>query len=634
DDFVKRGTKRGQVAVSFISDLDRREYVVSRDTGGGYFVYDPTTKLRLVEQKNQVVPWLQQHIGVDPGTDLAALFKTTIGVPQGSFTYDFTLAPSNRKSIFDQILKVEEYRRASDNLRDTLRHMETRIVEADRKLAEAEGELKAYDETKREHDVVEQRLKTLESEQEHAIAARDRTGRETEQMGELQRSIETRRGAIERLRVKLELTTGSLATAREAAEQAKTAAKIVDEAREGYESYIGTAGRLVDLERQREARDGLRNRIAAIEHDLIEARSQAMRGQERLSEAATARSELSEVAGKVQEQNTIEQKIAELRERRGEAMSLNRLLENLDRELETLRRRCTALSRQVETAETFREKSSMALSLEKERSLLDEEIARKELALGNYKLKHGHLETLRKDRARLSTELERNQSEIERLEPFTTIAMRVGDNESRQQAQAEKLARLRAEVARDQEMISALESGGVCPLLTEKCLNLKPGESLDSRFRSGLDSRREEIELLHADLNKLAEDVRQARAASAETALLPHLQTETSRLMRELESQHEQVAIIEAEVLLGASVSESDIRQLKARRSEVDRQYRESREAERIFSQAEVLSVEMSEAAKAGEVKKRERDELASRIATLGDIEAQLVEEEDRLKSL
>src|SRR5262245_17203009 len=61
DDFVKRGAKRGQVAVGFISDIDGREYVVTRDTGGGYFVYDPVTKTRLAEQKNQVVPWLRQH---------------------------------------------------------------------------------------------------------------------------------------------------------------------------------------------------------------------------------------------------------------------------------------------------------------------------------------------------------------------------------------------------------------------------------------------------------------------------------------------------------------------------------------------------------------------------------------------
>ncbi len=634
DDFVKRGTKRGQVAVGFVSDLDGREYVVTRDTGGGYFVYDPITKTRLVEQKNQIIPWLQQHIGVDPGTDLSALFKTTIGVPQGTFTYDFTLAPSNRKNIFDQVLKVEEYRKASDNLRDTVRHIEVRIVEADKKLAEAEGELKAYDETKREHEIVEQRLKTLENDQENANAERDRAAREVEHLGELQRKIETQRGAIERLHVKLKLTQGSLSTAREAAEQARAAAMIVETARRGYEDYLATITRLAELERRREARDGLRNGVAAIEHELIEARSQAMRGQERLTEVANAREELAQLAGKAQEQNAIERKIAGLREGRGELLELRRSLESLDRELEKLRQRYAALSKQVESAEAHREKAATAQTLEIERARLDEKIGQKELALGNYKLKREHIETLRRDEARLTAELERTRGEVERLEPLAIVTSQLSGMESRQQAQTEKLAHLRAEFARDQEMILALESGGVCPLLSEKCLNLKPGESLDSRFRSGLESRRNEIETLQSGLIKLVEDVKRSRATAAEAARLPHLESESGRLIRELETQRQQLARIESETSPGASVSESDIQRLRARRSEIEKQVGEAREAERIFNQAQALRGEFGETAKEGEAKKQERDDLFSRIASMGDIEEQLSEAENMLREL
>ena len=166
EDFVKRGEKKGQVVVGFISTLDEREYIVQRDTGGNYFIYDPTTKTRLVEQKNQVVPWLCQHIGVDQGADLATLFKTTIGVPQGTFTYDFTLRPSERKNVFDRILKVDEYRAASDNLRTTLKHIEGQITEADRGIASAEGELKVYDETRREFEELTARARQLAADLE------------------------------------------------------------------------------------------------------------------------------------------------------------------------------------------------------------------------------------------------------------------------------------------------------------------------------------------------------------------------------------------------------------------------------------------------------------------------------------
>src|SRR5262249_14316132 len=158
-------------------------------------------------------PWLCRHLGVDAGTDLAALFKTTIGVPQGAFTYDFTLAPSNRKGVFDQILKVEEYRQASDNLRDTLRHLDNLISEANRKLAEAEGELKSYDETRRLYDEAGARLQSLEVEHAGATAERERVAREALLLDELRRDVEAERRAIEQLRVKLEVKRDSLATA-------------------------------------------------------------------------------------------------------------------------------------------------------------------------------------------------------------------------------------------------------------------------------------------------------------------------------------------------------------------------------------------------------------------------------------
>src|SRR5262245_2113435 len=334
DDFVRRGAKRGQVAVSFLSNCDGREYVVTRDTGGGYYVYDPATKTRLVEQKNQVIPWLRLHIGVDPGTDLAALFKTTIGVPQGTFTHDFNLAPSYRKSVFDQVLKVEEYREASENLRDTFRHLEMRLGAADRKIAEAEGELKAYEETKREYESVEQRLRTLESELEDANSERDRITGEVDELNELQAKISVNRGLIERLHVKHEVIRGSLATARETADEARRAAMTVETARRGHGEYLAAIDKLTELARQREARDALRSQVTSSERDLIGAQSQALNSNERLAEIASAREELQHLAGKVEEQKAIEQQIAGLREGKGELQILLRSLDALGREME------------------------------------------------------------------------------------------------------------------------------------------------------------------------------------------------------------------------------------------------------------------------------------------------------------
>jgi DNA repair protein SbcC/Rad50 len=634
DDFVKRGTKRGQVAVAFVSDLDGREYVVTRDTGGGYHVYDPEIRTRLIEQKNQVVPWLCRHLGVEPGTDLASLFKTTIGVPQGAFTYDFTLPPSNRKSVFDQILKVEEYRRASDNLRDTSRHLDNLIAEAGRKLAEAEGELKSYDETKRLNDEAESRLQSLESEQAATIAERERVAREVDSLDELRRKIDVERRTIEQLNVKLEVKRGSLSSAREGVEQARAATAIIAASRAGHENYLAASSRLVELEKRRDVRNELRARIAAIEHDLIEARSQSRLSEERLNEIAVARDELAKLAEKVERQNSIEAEIAGLREGRGEMQSLERSLAALDRELERLRRRYADLSRQIEHADAQREKAEMAETLEAERARLDAEINRAEVALNNSRLKRDQLESLRKERERLTIELDKNGSEIAKLEPLLAVAGRLADVEVARQNQTEELAKLRAEVARDEEMIHALDRGGVCPLLTEKCLNLKPGESLDSRFRAGLDARRNEIARTQSALAALDADVKQLREAAVETSRLSSLRSDSARLADELGSKKNQIAAIEEEISRAADLDEAELRQLKERRSELEIRLRQSREAERVYGQAEPLRSETHQVVKEGEVKKRERDEISRRLEKLGDIEVRLAEAEGLLRSL
>ncbi|MBS1787259.1 MAG: SMC family ATPase [Acidobacteria bacterium] len=634
EDFIKRGAKRGKVAVSFISDLDEREYTVTRDTGTGYSVYDPTTKTRLVEQKNQVLPWLRQHLKVETDTDLAALFKSTIGVPQGTFTYDFTLSPANRKTVFDQILKVEEYRKASDNLRDTLRHIETRIIEADKQLASAEGELKAYDEIRREHDETAARTATLEIESRTANDERELAFAVVAQFVELLRQVETQRSTIERLRVKLELKKDSLVTARESVEQAAKAAKIVADALTGYQAYQAANARLAELEQQRDARDKLRDRLSVVEHNLIETRSNLKLAEQRLAEVGDAKEQFGKLADKIEQQTAIELAIAELRERRGELQGLQNALATLDRELEKLRQRYTELSKQIETAEAQAKKAAQVDVLEGERSVLDNQITSSELAFGNFKLKRDHLASLKTEAARLAKELEKISRETVKLEKIAAIAARLSELETNQHRETERLAALKAEVARDEEMIRALESGGICPLLTERCLNLKPGESLDSRFRSGLDARRGEIEKLAKVLTAVVEEVRHARTAATEAAKLSHLQAETVRLSAEIETRQRQVAELESETAEGARLSEKEIQQLKTRRGEIEAQLREARDAQKLASQVEVLRNEQAGITAEGESKRAERDRAAKRVAEIGDLEKQFAEAESNLSQL
>ncbi|MFN7926953.1 MAG: SMC family ATPase [Blastocatellia bacterium] len=634
DDFVRRGAKRGQVDISFRSNLDDREYLVHRDTGGGYFVFDVDTKVKLVEQKNQVVGWLKQHIGVEPTTDLSTLFKTTIGVPQGTFTTDFAQSAALRKKTFDQILQVEEYREASDNLKETQRHLQGRITETDRKIAEAEGELKGYDEIKQHADELTARLQTLEQQLAHTTHERDQAEQRAREFAELAEQIARQRGIVERTNIKLQLTRGNLSTAKEAAEQARQADDIIGRSRTGYEQYSSASQRLTELERQRASRDALRTRANKIEQEFVTAKVQSERAKERLQEVQQAKTEIAGLAAAVQEQQTLETRLAELRESRGQAQGLQHAAATLDRELERLRGRFGELKNLLKEAEAYRQDATQIDSLEAQLRSLTEQFTAQEVARQSAQIKRDQLAQAKNEAARLQAEQTKLNSEITRLQPLVKQVAKLAQNESELQTQTQTLAMLRAEIARDSEMISALESGGICPLLTEKCLNLKPGESFDKRFKSGLEKRRLEIARLEKTTVQLTAESKTLRNAEAEVKRLPKLQEELQSLAERSQKQQGLVAKLEAETARVNGFSETQLKQLQQQRQTVDAQLRQAREAQTKIKQAEMLLSEYHNIKTEGESKRSEREALQQQLAALADITDQLAQTETRLQAL
>lgn len=141
EDFIRRGQKKGSIQVTFESGLDEREYIVFRDTGTSYYVTDPRLSTRIANKKEEVFRFLWQHLGLEPGTDLGALFREAIGVPQGTFTAIFLARATQRKAAFDRLLKVEEYRQAAEKLLDTSRYIDMGIGDIRERVARSEGEL-------------------------------------------------------------------------------------------------------------------------------------------------------------------------------------------------------------------------------------------------------------------------------------------------------------------------------------------------------------------------------------------------------------------------------------------------------------------------------------------------------------
>lgn len=530
DDFVRRGTKKGSARVTIESGLDEREYTIYRDTGTGYYVYDPQLGLRIAEKKEEVTRFLWQHLGLEPGTDLESLFKHAIGVPQGTFTSIFLATSADRKRTFDTLLKVEEYRRGAEELLKTQRFVENQITSVVVKIARAEGELGRSDALEVERneaaklvDALKHDLAALETSAARVaeqVAAMDKLSADAETA---QREFALRRSEFE----KIELVAKQKETELNVS---KDAAARVEHVRVDAAKHTEVLGRMSELERERGERDRLRNELFKIEsaENSVKAEDRSLR--EKLANIANAHNEIVELRPKAAQQQESEKRLDETRSR-----------------LAVVRAASAELKVLVEK-----------------------------------------LEKMRSDFARnkqLASEATAKVAEAEKLDSL----------QKRESKVVAELARMRAELDRDERFQSEIKNG-LCPILSQRCLNLKDGETLEGFIGSQFGELRSQIGTLEVEsvsLGLALKSSREAAKAAAQVSVYEERLAEIKAEGTRLRSQKDVVEVAAAEepgLVENLAAIERELAELdnpKARIALLERQIASEPELRRRLSETE-----------------------------------------------
>jgi exonuclease SbcC len=467
DDFVRRGAKKGTVNVTFESSLDERQYRVYRDTGNGYYVYDPQLKTRIADKKEEVARFLWQHLGVEVGTDLEALFRRAIGVPQGTFTAIFLETAAERKKAFDKLLKVEEYRQGAEKLRETSRYIETQITIVREKIARAEGELSRFDSVEEEHKNFENQARELAEDLEKLTAEVVEKNLSVKQFDAVEKRVNELKIAFETLqteRIRSEILLGQKENERCQAERAAERIKLVEA---DYKMHVSASGKLKELERERVERDKLNQEKSKIEHAQANVASDQKRWSENLEKALNAHREIESLVPRVEEQENFEKQLSALQINLADAQAKEKLIQSLDEKINRLR--------------------------------------------DSYKT---------------------NQTQIREAEAKSVSAAEFESLQKRDADTTRKIAQLRARLEHDEQFQAAVR-GGVCPILSQQCLNLKPGETLETFLRSQFGELKAEIAAYEKNQRENAVALKTSREAEKFAATLGTLRSREQEIKEE-----------------------------------------------------------------------------------------------------
>jgi exonuclease SbcC len=447
DDFVRRGEKKGSARVTFESGLDERLYTVYRDTGTGYYVFDPALGTRIADKKEEVSRFLWQHLGVEPGTDLESLFRRAIGVPQGTFTAIFLETPAERKRAFDKLLKVEEYRQGAEELLRTARFIEQQIQGVIVKIARAEGEIARMESIESEHKMFAERSSALSKEVDDI---RDLFGRKrsvVSLLDETELRVSSLRSAHDELKSEVQRFEIELKHSENEVKQAKAASEAIQAARPDAEKHAAALGRQKELERERTTRENLRLELSKTETALARVVSEQKHIQERLENIQNAHAELESLAPKAVEQEQLEREVLGLRQLVAQG----------------------------------REKKTQIASLE-----------------------------TRLDRFRHS--FSENRKELAEIEAKVKDATDFDWLRKRDAEIVQNIARFKAELDRDLQFQKEIKNG-LCPILSQKCLNLKEGETLEGFVKSQFVEIKARISALELEHSKTTTALKESREA-------------------------------------------------------------------------------------------------------------------------
>lgn len=290
--------------------------------------------------------------------------------------------------------------------------------------------------------------------------------------------------------------------------------------------------RLLKVEEYRQAADKLRETSRYVDMSIATARESIARAEGELGRSEAVENELKAIA---QQASTLARDLDGLQSEITIKRDLVARLDNAERienEITTIRaetkytlEKLEAVSAAKTEIAALRPKIVEQERLESEATVLREKLAEAKA-----------LETQAADLAariaRLRSAYKQHSEKIKEAEAKAAGAGDLKALEERSTALMRELAEHRAHLDRDERFQKEIK-GGFCPVLSEKCLNMKPGQTLESFLDTQFTELRSHIARLEQEQATLNVDLTRTREAALLTAALDELRRREQELISE-----------------------------------------------------------------------------------------------------
>lgn len=225
----------------WIIGLNNEQYILERSIGKSEIaVYHGLSnrKLAKIEKIAQLKSWIENQIGLSGGIELDKLFKTSIGIPQGTFINPFQRDPRGRTNYFDPILNLRIYEEIWKGLGKLKKGIyDNQLHKLKENISELGGKLINKPRLAKKIEDLKQKIDDLKAEMEEVKKRGKRIKERLDELNSLNKEIKLSQEKQEKLKIREENAKNSVDELLNNLNQAKKAQKICEKTKSNYEQY-------------------------------------------------------------------------------------------------------------------------------------------------------------------------------------------------------------------------------------------------------------------------------------------------------------------------------------------------------------------------------------------------------------
>ncbi|MFX0074120.1 MAG: AAA family ATPase [Candidatus Hermodarchaeota archaeon] len=304
--------------------------------------------LNNVNSVSKLKKWIRNQIGVDSNVQLDKLFKTSIGIPQGTFINPFLEDPTGKKRYFDPILNIEVYRTMWEKLGSLISAYNSDLQDIREQIQELKGEIKNKSDIVLKHTKVTTEVEDLKKQLKDILNKAKEVKYRFEELKLIKSKFETAQQDKVKLQFRHDNEKQSQTSLQKQLDESQDAKKICAETLESYNEYEALSRTIKSLQAKIINLPDKRELLESINQKYNDSNLKIIQVNQKINEAQEALDNIKLLKTKYEKYESLETEIQKLQDKMTRITALEEDVEIKQDKVNTHKSRIFQLNKEIE----------------------------------------------------------------------------------------------------------------------------------------------------------------------------------------------------------------------------------------------------------------------------------------------